>query len=95
MRGLLSSGYSAHEATSHFTGKGLAGFVEKPFRPRELLDRLRAVLEAPGDVNRPRNLMGTNPGLRRSRSRSRSRHSFWRRLQVLCELEQPRRDPLE
>jgi DNA-binding response OmpR family regulator len=44
---VLSSGYSAQEATSHFAGKGLAGFVEKPFTPQELLERVRAVLEAP------------------------------------------------
>jgi signal transduction histidine kinase/CheY-like chemotaxis protein len=47
VRVLLSSGYSAQEATSRFAGKGLAGFVEKPFTPQELIERLRAVLEAP------------------------------------------------
>jgi nitrogen-specific signal transduction histidine kinase/ActR/RegA family two-component response regulator len=47
VRVVLSSGYSAQEATSHFAGKGLAGFVEKPFTPQELLERVRAVLEAP------------------------------------------------
>jgi PAS domain S-box-containing protein len=47
VRVLLSSGYSEHEATSRFAGKGLAGFVEKPFTPPELVEHLRAVLEAP------------------------------------------------
>jgi PAS domain S-box-containing protein len=47
VRVLLSSGYSAQEATSRFAGKGLAGFVEKPFTPQELITRLRLVLEAP------------------------------------------------
>ena len=51
VRVLLSSGYSAHEATSRFAGKGLAGFVEKPFTPRELIERLRAVLEAPAGTS--------------------------------------------
>jgi CheY-like chemotaxis protein len=46
VRVVLSSGYSAEEATSHFAGKGLAGFVEKPFTPPELIERIRAVLEA-------------------------------------------------
>jgi PAS domain S-box-containing protein len=47
VRVVLSSGYSAQEATSRFAGKGLAGFVEKPFTPQELIERLRAVLDAP------------------------------------------------
>jgi FixJ family two-component response regulator len=25
------SGYSEQEATAHFSGKGLAGFIQKPF----------------------------------------------------------------
>jgi CheY-like chemotaxis protein len=52
---LLSSGYSEQEATSVFAGKGLAGFLEKPFTTKTLLDKLRGVLEAapakaPGDA---------------------------------------------
>ncbi len=34
---ILSSGYNEQEATSHFAGKGLAGFIQKPYR----LDTLR------------------------------------------------------
>ncbi len=45
VRVLLSSGYSEQEATSVFAGKGLAGFLEKPFTTASLLDRLRAVLD--------------------------------------------------
>ena len=45
VRVLLSSGYSAQEATSVFAGKGLAGFVEKPFTSALLLEKLRAVLD--------------------------------------------------
>ncbi len=44
VRVLLSSGYSEQEATSHFAGKGLAGFLAKPFTPAELLERVRAML---------------------------------------------------
>ena len=44
---LLSSGYSEQEATSRFAGKGLAGFLEKPFRPQDLIDRLQAMLSDP------------------------------------------------
>jgi PAS domain S-box-containing protein len=53
VRVLLSSGYSAQEATSRFAGKGLAGFVEKPFTPQVLVEHLRAVLEAPPEKTAP------------------------------------------
>lgn len=43
VRVLLSSGYS-ETAMSRFAGMGLAGFVEKPFCPQSLLDKLHAVL---------------------------------------------------
>ena len=41
---LLSSGYSEQEATSRFAGKGLAGFLEKPFKPQDLIERIRDML---------------------------------------------------
>jgi PAS domain S-box-containing protein len=44
VRVLLASGYSEQEAMSRFAGKGLAGFVEKPFRAQTLLEKLEAVL---------------------------------------------------
>jgi signal transduction histidine kinase len=34
---VLSSGYSQEEATRRFAGRGLAGFLAKPYPPRELL----------------------------------------------------------
>jgi len=33
---LLSSGYNEQEATSRFAGKGLAGFIQKPYTPQAL-----------------------------------------------------------
>ncbi len=33
---ILSSGYSLREATSRFAGEGLAGFLQKPYRPSAL-----------------------------------------------------------
>ncbi len=45
VRVLLASGYSEQEAMSRFAGKGLAGFVEKPFRAQTLLEKLEAVLD--------------------------------------------------
>ncbi len=46
VRVLLSSGYSEQEATSVFAGKGLAGFLEKPFTTATLLDKLRGVIDS-------------------------------------------------
>ncbi|MFA4947675.1 MAG: PAS domain S-box protein [Candidatus Krumholzibacteriia bacterium] len=43
---MLSSGYSEHEISKRFAGKGLSGFIEKPYRISELGDKLRDVLEA-------------------------------------------------
>jgi len=37
VRVVLTSGFAAQEATSGFEGKGLAGFLRKPFRAAELL----------------------------------------------------------
>jgi CheY-like chemotaxis protein len=34
---LLSSGYNQQDATSHFVGQGLAGFVQKPYRGEDLV----------------------------------------------------------
>jgi DNA-binding NtrC family response regulator len=42
---LLSSGYNEFEATSCFAGKGLAGFVQKPYSVQGLLQKVRGVLE--------------------------------------------------
>lgn len=44
---LLMSGFNQQEAVSPFTGKGLAGFVQKPFELATLAIELRRVLEAP------------------------------------------------
>jgi len=41
---VLSSGYSEQEATSRFAGQGLAGFLQKPYRPEELQDKIREVI---------------------------------------------------
>ena len=46
VRVVLSSGYNRQDATSRFAGKGLAGFIQKPYRLRELKDVLVQILEA-------------------------------------------------
>ncbi|MDX6766536.1 MAG: response regulator [Candidatus Methylacidiphilales bacterium] len=41
---ILMSGYNEQEAINRFTGKGLAGFVQKPFLPKQLEEIVRKVL---------------------------------------------------
>jgi two-component system, cell cycle sensor histidine kinase and response regulator CckA len=43
---LLVSGYSEEDATSRFSGKGLAGFLQKPFRADDLREKVRKMLSA-------------------------------------------------
>jgi signal transduction histidine kinase/CheY-like chemotaxis protein len=45
---ILTSGYNEIEATSRFTLKGLAGFLQKPFAPEELAAKLAAALGRSG-----------------------------------------------
>jgi two-component system, cell cycle sensor histidine kinase and response regulator CckA len=47
VRVLLMSGYNEQDAISRFVGKGLAGFVQKPFGLDELEKHLSAVLAKP------------------------------------------------
>ena len=42
---ILTSGYSEKVATERFAGKGLAGFIQKPYRTISLLQKLMEVLE--------------------------------------------------
>jgi CheY-like chemotaxis protein len=44
VRVILSSGYSEQDATVQFAGKGLAGFLQKPYRPVQLVEMLKRVL---------------------------------------------------
>lgn len=41
---ILCSGYNEQDATQHFVGRGLAGFLQKPYRSDELKSKLREVL---------------------------------------------------
>jgi CheY-like chemotaxis protein len=38
---LLMSGFNEQEAMGRFVGKGLAGFIQKPFTPEQLREKLR------------------------------------------------------
>ncbi len=44
LRVLLMSGFNEQEAINRFIGKGLAGFLQKPFKPSELRTKLRDML---------------------------------------------------
>ena len=41
---IVTSGYNEQDIMSRFVGKGLAGFVQKPYSFRELLSSVRDVL---------------------------------------------------
>ena len=41
---LLTSGFNEMEAIQRFAGKGLAGFVQKPYSSARLAEKLKAVL---------------------------------------------------
>ena len=43
---VLSSGYNESEATTGFKGKGLSGFIQKPYRSEDLTAVMRSALEA-------------------------------------------------
>jgi two-component system cell cycle sensor histidine kinase/response regulator CckA len=47
VRVILSSGYNEVEAIRRFTGKGLAGFIQKPYTSIALAEKIRSVLESP------------------------------------------------
>ena len=46
-RVILSSGYNSTDAIQQFSGKGLAGFIQKPFTPHELSDEIKKMLGGP------------------------------------------------
>jgi CheY-like chemotaxis protein len=41
---VLSSGYNETEVFRHFSEKGLAGFIQKPYTASELAEKVQAVL---------------------------------------------------
>lgn len=48
VRVVLSSGYNKQEVTQRFAGKGLAGFIQKPYRLTELRAVLQSILQDRG-----------------------------------------------
>ena len=41
---ILCSGYNMQDATQRFAGKGLAGFIQKPYTSAMLKEKLREIL---------------------------------------------------
>jgi two-component system cell cycle sensor histidine kinase/response regulator CckA len=50
---LLTSGYNEQEAVNAFAGRGLGGFLQKPFTIEELVGKLREILEDDGAAKPP------------------------------------------
>ena len=48
VRSILMSGYNEQDATQRFVGKGLAGFISKPFLITDLLTRIEEALDQAG-----------------------------------------------
>lgn len=44
VRVILTSGYNEQDATSRFVGRGLAGFIQKPFQLNALVTKVREIL---------------------------------------------------
>jgi FixJ family two-component response regulator len=42
---ILNSGFSEMEAVHRFLGKGLSGFLQKPYRATDLVKMIRSALE--------------------------------------------------
>ncbi len=42
---IMTSGYNEQDVISRFVGKGLAGFVQKPYRAADLLPVVRKALD--------------------------------------------------
>jgi len=53
---LLSSGFNEAQAVARFQGKGLAGFLQKPYRAASLVEKVRSAVthlphnDVPGDA---------------------------------------------
>jgi len=43
-RVILSSGYNSTDAIQQFSGKGLAGFIQKPFTPHALSEEVKKIV---------------------------------------------------
>ena len=42
---ILSSGYSEQEATERIHETGLLGFLQKPYKPQDLLNKIKKIIQ--------------------------------------------------
>ena len=52
-RVIMCSGYTEEDIVRHFDSRGLAGFIEKPFKPSELIEKIGRVLAGPNRESHP------------------------------------------
>ena len=57
---ILCSGYTEEDITRQFHGLGLSGFLEKPFTPSELIEKISSVLAGPPPGNEPPGLVASS-----------------------------------
>jgi len=62
VRVLLSSGYNEVEAVQRFAGKGLAGFIQKPYTAAALAEKVKEVLSGTGAVRERTRSSGIGTG---------------------------------
>jgi PAS domain S-box-containing protein len=60
-RVLLMSGFNEQEAIARFTGKGLAGFIQKPFAYPALREKLQEIFPASPNHSKPPRTAGSKP----------------------------------
>ncbi len=77
---ILCSGYTEREATERFTDKGLAGFIQKPYRLQQLQEQLERAQKGLRRVSRSSSpgAEGMNHGIRRHHCRGRTGRHFCR-----------------
>jgi DNA-binding NtrC family response regulator len=61
-RVILMSGYNEQEASGSFAGKGLAGFLEKPFSTQALGDAIKRILGTTDPPDHPAGQSASDPG---------------------------------
>jgi FixJ family two-component response regulator len=49
---ILSSGFNERQAVRRFEGKGLAGFLQKPYTATVLVEKIKRVLASAGTVGK-------------------------------------------
>ena len=42
---LMSSGYSEQEIAQRFAGKGISGFIQKPYMSKDLIRKVKYILD--------------------------------------------------